>query len=261
MLNVRNYAGTGGTFGQGAYDRAIAAGMSDGQIRSQLAGSGLTIGPVMQQRLSAPYNPAASSLAIQQFAGSGGTFGQGAYDRARAAGLTDPMIQARLANSGLMIGSGIQQRFGIDDRGLPPGIKGRFADAGSGAYYNTRGVATDTHGVVYAAGPMDAARIRAFLANRPSSEWVLPASAGGPGQPYTPPSGVRAVAPVGMGGAGGGSYDRGLSIPAYTESRPTTLGQQASPAARRTYPMSKTSPFAAQGLKRRRYSSLNIPSA
>lgn len=194
-----------GGFGEKAVAKARAAGLSDAQIQQQVAAAGLSLGSKAAAALGGGSSPAPSGggngngLAAYANPNTGG-FGLKALERAqREGGFSDAQIQARLANSGLQIGDQVRQRYGIESNGLPKGKQASFVDAGSGAIYGTRGIATDTHGVVYAAGPMSAEAVRNFLAGKPESEWLLPASTNAPDQPYQAPSGTRYVQPIGMG--------------------------------------------------------------
>lgn len=98
---------TGG-FGQAAYDRAIAGGLTPSQIRDLLPGSGASaVGDVVKQTISqaasAPpsYSPPSSGNALTPYLNpQTGGFGQSAYDRAVAGGLTPSQINQLLPSSG-----------------------------------------------------------------------------------------------------------------------------------------------------------------
>lgn len=234
-----------GGFGEKAVAKARAAGLSDAQIQQQVAAAGLSLGSKAAAALGGGSSPAPSGggngngLAAYANPNTGG-FGLQAIERAKTqGGFTDAQIQARLANSGLKIGDQVKQRFGIQDNGLPPGKQASFEDAGSGAIYGTRGIATDTHGVVYAAGPMSAEAIRNFLAGKPESEWLLPASTNAPDQPYQAPSGTRYVQPIGMGQRP--QFGRSVLGNASASAPPSVDYQQQLEAAKSSYESSLSS--------------------
>jgi hypothetical protein len=169
-----------------------------------------------------------ASATAQSFSNTGSGFGIGALERARKAGLTDNQIKAQVVGSGLTIGGDVQKLLGIGANGLPSHVKSSYVDAGSGASYDTRGVATDTHGTVYAAGPMTGEAVRDFLAGKPESSWLLPASVGKSGSPYQAPAGVNYVQPaLGVGG----QPDRQLqqSVQEQTTSQQQPVQQQVAP--------------------------------
>ena len=98
MANLRQFSNTGSGFGQAAYNRARASGLSDSQIRSSLASSGLTIGAKVA-------NSGSGGVDLKQFSNTGTGFGQAAYNRALSSGLSDSQIRSSLASSGLTIGA------------------------------------------------------------------------------------------------------------------------------------------------------------
>lgn len=94
-------------FGQGAYDRARAAGYTDAQIKASLAGSGLTVAPEVASSLGA-------NTDLYQYRGGGGQFGMGTLNNARAAGLTDDQIRKSLSSSGLEIGDDAAKALNVN---------------------------------------------------------------------------------------------------------------------------------------------------
>jgi hypothetical protein len=103
MADLRQFSNTGSGFGQAAYDRARAAGLSDSQIRSSLASSGLTIGAKVKS------SSGSGGVDLRQFSNTGTGFGQAAYNRALSSGLNDSQIRSSLASSGLTIGAKVAQ--------------------------------------------------------------------------------------------------------------------------------------------------------
>ncbi len=71
----------------------------------------------------------AAGSGISQFSSDGRGFGQGAYDRARAAGYSDDRIRSELSRSGLTAGSQVAGRLGISGGG---GGGGSMASQGYG---------------------------------------------------------------------------------------------------------------------------------
>lgn len=103
-----------GTFGDNAYQRARAAGLSDAQINQQVAAAGLSRmsnaqiqqTPAWQARQSAAPPPPAQSTSISRFLGPNATpgfFGGSALQRARDSGLSDEQIQQQVSDAGLKL--------------------------------------------------------------------------------------------------------------------------------------------------------------
>ena len=78
------------------------------------------------------------AINLKQFSGGNkGGFGQGAYDRARAAGLSDDQIRSSLPSSGLKLGEAVNRRLNSGGGGgnAPmPQPQGRFSNFNFGAY-------------------------------------------------------------------------------------------------------------------------------
>ena len=77
------------------------------------------------------------AINLKQFSKTGGGFGQGAYDRARAAGLSDDQIRSSLPSSGLKLGEAVNRRLNSGGGGgnAPmPQPQGRFSNFNFGAY-------------------------------------------------------------------------------------------------------------------------------
>lgn len=75
--------GAGSGFGQGAYERALAAGLSPQQIKSQMASSGLTPGPWVSEQLAkvSTAAPQAANYYQQGYSQASGSYGgQGVSD-------------------------------------------------------------------------------------------------------------------------------------------------------------------------------------
>jgi hypothetical protein len=212
---------------------------------------------VMQERpQSAPAAPVAPAPAppkigpLSSFIGPQGdptkqVIGLAGVQRAMEAGLTPGEIRSRAQQEGLGFGTqaasalGVSPAAGGTGSAQPTRMAGdAFAnatssvDAGSGASYAFRDIATDTHGAVRAAGPMTDAAVKAMLAGRPREEWVLPASVAGPGQPYQAPAGVDYVRPGQTTSAGAASSGPSLSSFIGSAGTAGTLGQAAVDRAR-----------------------------
>ena len=113
--NPRYHGGRG--FGQGAYDRARASGLTDAQIQAALPSSGLTQGNFTWSggsKTKGTNNYANMSQFSNPDWGSGRGFGRGAYDRARAAGYSDFDIKKGLPTSGLEISPTIAKMLGAN---------------------------------------------------------------------------------------------------------------------------------------------------
>lgn len=107
-INLAQFSSTGSGFGQGAYDRARAAGLSDAQIRSALPSSGLTIGTAVGSQLG-------GSTDLYAHRGTASTgFGMEAYNRAINSGMTPEQIRSSLASSGLRIGDLAAQALNVN---------------------------------------------------------------------------------------------------------------------------------------------------
>jgi len=98
-----------GGFGQGAYDRARNAGLSDAQIRAALPSSGLKISETIGAQLGGN-----TSLYSYRNQAVGGGFGIDSYNRAIAAGMTPGQIRSSLAASGLRIGDKAAQALNVN---------------------------------------------------------------------------------------------------------------------------------------------------
>ena len=120
-MDLRQFSNTGSGFGQGAYNRAKAAGLSDAQIRAGLKSSGLTTGGWAANKLGTSSGNSSSrsssrssapAVNLKQYSNTGTGFGQGAYDRAIAAGLKPSQIKQALPGSGLRIGGAVGKTLG-----------------------------------------------------------------------------------------------------------------------------------------------------
>ena len=69
---------------------------------------------------------ASGSGGLKQFSSDGKGFGQGAYNRAKAAGWTDQQISSQLGSSGLTAGSWVQNQLGMSGGGGGGGSFGGF---------------------------------------------------------------------------------------------------------------------------------------
>ena len=127
-----------GGFGQGAYDRARAAGLTDAQIRSALPSSGLKIGTTIGAKLGG-----STSLYNYRNQAIGGGFGIGSYNRAIAAGMTPHNIRQSLASSGLRIGDKAAEALNINPGmtylGYSPNVQQAHVGA-SGNQYSARAI-------------------------------------------------------------------------------------------------------------------------
>lgn len=131
--SIRSFVGAQGGFGQGSYNAAKAAGLSDDQIKNQLSASGLQVGSWVSNQLGlkpTSIAPAATSQAatgtVSQAATpnvnsfrSGGAFNLNSYNAAVAAGLNDDQIRNQLLGSGLTVGTGVQTKLGIPGAPAP----------------------------------------------------------------------------------------------------------------------------------------------
>ena len=146
-MDLRQFSNTGSGFGQGAYNRAKAAGLSDAQIRAGLKGSGLTTGSWASNKLNSSSSsssrsssrdrvPQAPKVNLQQYSNTGTGFGQGAYERARAAGVSDASIRQSLPLSGLTTGSWAANQLGADTRLYDQ--RGGGGQMGMGTYNNLK---------------------------------------------------------------------------------------------------------------------------
>lgn len=133
-INLAQFSKSGTGFGQGAYNRARAAGLSDAQIRAALPSAGLTIGSAVGQSLGGSTN-------LYQHRGAGGQFGMGSYNNAIAAGMTPEQIRSSLASSGLRIGDAAAQALNVNPGmtylGYSPNVRQSFA-GNSGLQYPAR---------------------------------------------------------------------------------------------------------------------------
>jgi len=135
-VNLAQFSGGDGRgFGQGAYDRARAAGLSDAQIRAALPSSGLKIGETIGAQLGGN-----TSLYNYRNPESGG-FGITSYNNAIAAGMTPEQIRSSLASSGLRIGDLAAQALNVNPGmtylGYSPNVQQSFA-GNSGIQYAAR---------------------------------------------------------------------------------------------------------------------------
>lgn len=135
-------------FGQRAYDRARAAGLSNADISRQLAGSGLKIGARAASNLGGNTDLYQYKAGGNEYAGG---FGLKALERARAAGLSDGDIRSKLATSGLSIGDRAAQSLNVNGGntyfGLRPGSAGSFGGSGGGTYGGRAVLAPRGYGV------------------------------------------------------------------------------------------------------------------
>jgi hypothetical protein len=133
-INLAQFSKSGTGFGQGAYNRARAAGLSDAQIKAALPSAGLTIGSSVGQSLGGSTN-------LYQHRGGGGQFGLTSYNNAIAAGLTPGQIRSSLAASGLRIGDKAAQALNVNQGmtylGYSPGTQASFK-GNSGLEYPAR---------------------------------------------------------------------------------------------------------------------------
>ena len=135
-INLQQFSGGDGRgFGQGAYDRARAAGLSDAQIRSALPSSGLKIGETIGSQLGGNTN-----LYNYRNPESGG-FGITSYNNAIASGMTPEQIRSSLASSGLRIGDLAAQALNVNPGmtylGYSPNVQTSFS-GNSGTNYPAR---------------------------------------------------------------------------------------------------------------------------
>jgi hypothetical protein len=109
-MSITRFSNGGTGFGVAAVQRARAAGLSDAQIKQQVAAAGLTLGSAAAGALgvsSAPAPAAASwtpsmSNPLSQFANPNtGGFGGAAIARAKSAGFSDADIRALIPGSGI----------------------------------------------------------------------------------------------------------------------------------------------------------------
>jgi len=107
-INLAQFSATGGGFGQGAYNRAKAAGLSDAQIKAALPSAGLKIGSAVSQSLG-------GNTQLYRHRGAAGQFGLTSYNNAIAAGMTPHNIRQSLASSGLRIGDKAAQALNINE--------------------------------------------------------------------------------------------------------------------------------------------------
>jgi len=139
-INLAQFSSTDpryqGGFGQGAYDRARAAGLTDAQIRAALPSSGLKIGTTIANQLGG-----STSLYNYRNQAIGGGFGIDSYNRAIAAGMTPHNIRQSLASSGLRIGDKAAEALNINPGmtylGYSPHVQQSFA-GNSGNQYASR---------------------------------------------------------------------------------------------------------------------------
>ena len=133
-MDLRQFSNTGNGFGQGAYDRALAAGYKPSQIKQALSGSGLTIGEKVGKKLT-------GNTDLYKHRGGGGQLGMGTYNNARASGMTNAQIRASAASSGLRIGDLAAQQLNVNPGktylGIAPGVQGSFK-GNSGNSYRSR---------------------------------------------------------------------------------------------------------------------------
>ena len=107
LAQYLNNAEYPGGFGLKALGRARAGGMSDNDIRAQLSGAGLAIGPRAGEALGA-------DTSLYAYRGANGQFGQASYQAASAAGISDAQIRSSLAMSGLQIGELAAQNLNVN---------------------------------------------------------------------------------------------------------------------------------------------------
>ena len=126
-----------GGFGQGAYDRARAAGLTDAQIRAALPSSGLKIGETIATQLGGN-----TSLYNYRNQAIGGGFGIDSYNRAIAAGMSPGQIRSSLASSGLRIGDKAAEALNINPGmtylGYSPHLQQTSFAGNSGREYASR---------------------------------------------------------------------------------------------------------------------------
>tara|TARA_B100000085_G_scaffold128999_1_gene117426 strand:+ start:204 stop:1097 length:894 start_codon:yes stop_codon:yes gene_type:complete len=129
-VNLGQFTTTGG-FGQGAYDRARAAGYSDAQIKQSLPSSGLKIGERVGQTLG-------GNTSLYQYRGEGKGLGMGTLQRAQAAGMSNAQIRSAAASSGMRIGELAAQALNVNPGmtylGLAPGIQASYEGNVAGPY-------------------------------------------------------------------------------------------------------------------------------
>ena len=134
-INLAQFSQSGGGFGQGAYNRAKAAGLTDAQIKAALPASGLTIGAQVGSSLG-------GSTDLYQYRGGGGQFGMESYNKAVAAGMTPHNIRQSLASSGLRIGDKAAQALNINEGmtylGYSPHLKQTSFAGNAGGTYAAR---------------------------------------------------------------------------------------------------------------------------
>lgn len=135
-INLAQFSKTGTGFGQGAYAKARASGLSDAQIRAALPSSGLKIGSAVSQSLG-------GDTQLYQYRGGAGQFGLTSYNNAIAAGMTPHNIRQSLASSGLRIGDKAAQALNINEGmtylGYSPNVQQAHVGA-SGTQYPARAV-------------------------------------------------------------------------------------------------------------------------
>lgn len=135
-INLAQFSGSGGGFGQGAYNRAKAAGFSDAQIKAALPSAGLKIGSAVGQSLG-------GNTQLYRHRGAAGQFGLTSYNNAIAAGMTPHNIRQSLASSGLRIGDKAAQALNINEGmtylGYSPNVKQAHVGA-SGNQYAARAI-------------------------------------------------------------------------------------------------------------------------
>lgn len=136
-INLAQFSGSGGGFGQGAYNRAKAAGFSDAQIKAALPSAGLKIGSAVSQSLG-------GDTQLYRHRGKAGQFGLTSYQNAIAAGMTHHNIRQSLAASGLRIGDKAAQALNINEGmtylGSNPNLRRQSSFGASGIEYPARAV-------------------------------------------------------------------------------------------------------------------------
>jgi len=135
-INLAQFSATGGGFGQSAYNRAKAAGLSDAQIKAALPSAGLKIGSAVAESFG-------GNTQLYRHRGAAGQFGLTSYNNAIAAGMTPHNIRQSLASSGLRIGDRAAQALNINEGmtylGYSPNVQQAHVGA-SGNQYSARAI-------------------------------------------------------------------------------------------------------------------------